>query len=98
MNQQLQSSSPEALFFATMKAMSNELSPVIQLLKKWRKTNELTQTQAVALFKAEGLPVTLDTLQNWEIGRNTPSRFAAVALSDFLKRHPQVQKPGERAV
>jgi DNA-binding transcriptional regulator YiaG len=90
MSQQLQSVSPEALSFAIIDVMSNELSPLIQLLKKWRKTNDLTQAQAVAAFQAEGLPVTLDSLQNWEIGRYTPSRFAAVALSDFLKRHPKI--------
>ena len=88
--QQLQSSSREALYFGIMNGMSNELSPLIQQLKKWRKANELTQTKAVALFNAEGLPVTLDTLQNWEIGRFAPSRFAAVALADFLKRHPKI--------
>jgi DNA-binding transcriptional regulator YiaG len=91
MNGQLQSSSREELCFAIMNGMSNELSPLIQQLKKWRKANELTQTQAVALFKAEGLPVTLDTLQNWEIGRFSPSRFAALALEDFLKRHPKIE-------
>ena len=84
MNQQLESSSREALCFAIMRVMSNELSPLIQQLKKWRKANELTQRKAVALFKAEGLPVTLDTLQNWEIGRFTPSRFAALALWKFF--------------
>jgi DNA-binding transcriptional regulator YiaG len=73
--------------------MPEELTPLIQRLKKWRKTNDLTQAQAVAAFKAEGLPVTLDSLQNWEIGRNTPSRFAAVALSDFLERHSKISKP-----
>jgi DNA-binding transcriptional regulator YiaG len=84
MNQQLEPSSREALCFAIMRVMSNELSPLIQQLKKWRKANELTQRKAVALFKAEGLPVTLDTLQNWEIGRFTPSRFAALALWKFF--------------
>jgi DNA-binding transcriptional regulator YiaG len=91
MNQQTQSLSPEALCFAIIDVMSNELIPLIQRLKKWRTANDLSQTQAVAAFQAEGLPVTLDTLQNWEIGRNTPSRLAAVALSDFLKRHPKIE-------
>jgi hypothetical protein len=35
---------------------------LIQLLKQWRATNDLTQAEAVAVFQAEGLPVTLDTL------------------------------------
>jgi DNA-binding transcriptional regulator YiaG len=86
--------SPEALCFAIINAMSNELSPLIQLLKikKWRTTNELTQAEAVAVFQAEGLPVTLDTLQNWEIGRRTPRGLSAVTLSEFLKRHPRIKK------
>ena len=72
MNQQTQSLSPEALCFAIIDVMSNELVPLIQLLKKWRTANDLSQAQAVAAFQAEGLPVTLDTLQNWEIGRRAP--------------------------
>jgi len=92
MKQQIQSASPEALCFAIINAMSNELSPLIRLLKKWRTTNELTQAEAVAVFQAEGLPVTLDTLQNWEIGRRTPRGLSAVTLSEFLKRHPRIKE------
>jgi len=91
--QQIQSASPGALCFAMMNAMSNELSPLIQLLKKWRTTNELSQAEAVKVFQEQGLPVTLDTLQNWEIGRRAPRGLAAVALSDFLKRHSKIKKP-----
>jgi DNA-binding transcriptional regulator YiaG len=93
MNQQLQSSSPKTLCFAIIEMMSNELSPLIQRLKDWRTANKLTQAEAVAVFKAGGLPVTLDTLQNWEIGRRTPKGLAAVALSDFLNRHSTITKP-----
>jgi DNA-binding transcriptional regulator YiaG len=93
MNQQTQSLSPEALCFAIIDVMSNELTPLIQLLKKWRAANDLSQAEAVAAFQAEGLPVTLDTLQNWEIGRRAPRGLAAVALSDFLKRHSKISKP-----
>ena len=64
MKQQIQSASPGTLCFAMMNAMSNELSPLIQLLKKWRTTNELSQAEAVKVFQEQGLPVTLDTLQN----------------------------------
>ena len=93
MSHQTQSLSPDALCFAIIDVMPNELTPLIKLLKKWRTANDLSQSQAVAAFQAEGLPVTLDSLQNWEIGRNTPSRFAAVALSDFLERHAKISKP-----
>jgi DNA-binding transcriptional regulator YiaG len=93
MGQQTQSLSREALCFAIIDVMPNELTPLIQLLKKWRSANDLSQSQAVAAFQAGGLPVTLDTLQNWEIGRRAPRGLAAVALSDFLERHSKVSKP-----
>jgi DNA-binding transcriptional regulator YiaG len=93
MSQQTQSLSREALCFAIIDVMPNELTPLIQLLKKWRSANDLSQSQAVAAFQAGGLPVTLDTLQNWEIGRRAPRGLAAVALSDFLERHSKVSKP-----
>ena len=92
MNQQTQSLSPEALCFAIIDVMSNELTPLIQRLKQWRTDNELTQAQAVNVFKEQGLPITLDTLQNWEIGRRAPRGLSAVALSDFLKRHAKIRK------
>ena len=93
MNQQIQSLSPEALCFAIIHVMSNELTPWIQRLKKWRAANDLTQAEAVNVFQAQGLPITLDTLQNWEIGRRAPRGLSAVALADFLKRHPKISKP-----
>jgi len=89
---EIESASPEALCFVIINAMSNELSPLVQLLKKWRTTNNLTQAEAVTVFQEQGLPVTLDTLQNWEIGRRAPRGLAAVALSDFLKRHSKITK------
>ena len=64
--------------------MWNELTPLIKRLKKWRADNELTQDEAVNVFKEQGLPITLDTLQNWEIGRRAPRGLSAVALNDFL--------------
>jgi DNA-binding transcriptional regulator YiaG len=93
MSQQTESLSPEALCAAIINVMSNEPSPLIQRLKKWRAANDLSQAQAVAAFKAGGLPVTLDTLQNWESGRNTPRGLSAVALSEFLARHSKISKP-----
>jgi DNA-binding transcriptional regulator YiaG len=90
MKQQIKSASPQAICVAMMTAMSNDW---IERLKEWRAVNGLTQAQAVAVFQAEGLPVTLDALQNWEIGRRAPRGLAAVALSDFLKRHSKIKKP-----
>jgi DNA-binding transcriptional regulator YiaG len=59
--------------------MSKEIS-VQDKLKQWRKINTFPQSQAKAFFKREGLPVTLDSLQNWESGYRTPRGLAAVAL------------------
>jgi hypothetical protein len=92
MNRQLQSFSPEALCFAIIGVMSNELIPLIKRLKKWRADNELSQAEAVNVFKEQGLPISLDTLQNWEIGRRSPRGLSAVALNDFLKRHSKITK------
>jgi hypothetical protein len=53
-----QSGSPESLCFAIMYAMA--LSPLIENLKKWRTTNELSQADAVKVFQAGGLPVSFE--------------------------------------
>ena len=73
--------------------MPKPLSPVIQRLKDWRARNNLSQAQAIMVFKEASLPITLDSLQNWESGRANPSPLAAVALDDFLDRHQKVKPP-----
>ena len=73
--------------------MPKPLSTVAQQLKEWRARNNLSQAQALTVFKEASLPVTLDSLQNWESGRNTPSPLAAAALADFLNRHQKVTPP-----
>src|SRR5260221_7274300 len=47
--------------------MPKELTPVIEQLKKWRVKNNLSQAQAIKVFRAASLPITLDALQNWEV-------------------------------
>ena len=74
--------------------MPKPLSPVIQRLKDWRARNNLSQAQAIMVFKSASLPITLDSLQNWESGRANPSPLAAVALDDFLDHHKKVKPPG----
>jgi DNA-binding transcriptional regulator YiaG len=76
--------------------MPKELAPAIEQLREWRAKNKLSQAQATKVFNAAGLPITLDSLQNWEIGRNSPSPLAAAALTDFLNRHPKVRPPAIR--
>jgi DNA-binding transcriptional regulator YiaG len=76
--------------------MAKELAHVIEQLKKWRAENKLSQAQATKVLNTAGLPVSLDSLQNWEIGRNSPSPLAAIALAEFLNRHPKIRPPATR--
>jgi hypothetical protein len=39
--------------------MQKDLSPVIQHLRRWRKTNQLSQSQAALILVEAGLPVRL---------------------------------------
>jgi|GraSoi2013_100cm_1033763.scaffolds.fasta_scaffold52984_2 DNA-binding transcriptional regulator YiaG len=73
--------------------MPKPLSAVAKRLKEWRARNNLSQSQALTVFKEASLPITLDSLQNWESGRNSPSPLAAAALADFLNRHQKVTLP-----
>jgi DNA-binding transcriptional regulator YiaG len=71
---------------------ATKLTPLIKRLKKWRADKELSQAEAVHVFEKQGLPISLDTLQNWEIGRRSPRGLSAVALSEFLKCHSKITK------
>lgn len=62
----------------------------MEKLKSWRKTNNLSQRQAVAVMESSGLEVPLLTLQKWEGGFRSPGRFALSALDQFLEQHPTV--------
>ena len=62
-------------------------APVIQRLKAWRGTNNLSQAQAVEVLSAAGLPANVKTLQSWEIGRHSPHPITAAALARFLDQH-----------
>jgi DNA-binding XRE family transcriptional regulator len=42
-----------------------------------------------------GIPVTLDSLPNWESGRRNPRAELALALADFFRR-PTVPKKAAR--
>jgi hypothetical protein len=63
------------------------VAPVIERLKAWRGSNNLSQSQAVKLLNAAGLPAKLKTLQGWEIGRHAPQAITAAALERFLDQH-----------
>jgi transcriptional regulator with XRE-family HTH domain len=66
--------------------------PLIISLKHWREDNGFSQSEAVKFLKNRGIPVTLDSLQNWESGRRNPRASLALALADFLRQHKDVKK------
>jgi len=43
-----------------------------------------------------GIGVTLDSLQNWEVGRWSPRARVALALADYLRQNPKVRKRAAR--
>jgi DNA-binding transcriptional regulator YiaG len=69
------------------------VAPVIERLKIWRQTHNLSQSQAVSVLLAAGLPVSVRTLQDWEIGRRSPRALSAAALDRFLEQHPTITHP-----
>jgi DNA-binding transcriptional regulator YiaG len=70
--------------------MPKELLPVVLRLKTWRAQNDISQAEAAELLCRRGLPIRLRTLQAWEAGRSAPNRFAVIALTEFLEKHPTV--------
>ena len=66
------------------------IAPIIERLKAWREANNLSQSQAVQILVAAGLPVKLRTLQDWEVGRRSPHALSATALDRFLDQHPTI--------
>jgi transcriptional regulator with XRE-family HTH domain len=64
-----------------------ELLPLIQQLKRWREIQGLSQRKAVRALNEAGIPVTLYSLQSWEIGRWNPRAPVALALAEFLQKH-----------
>jgi transcriptional regulator with XRE-family HTH domain len=69
--------------------------PLIADLKRWRHANGLSQSKAVRALNDAGIPVTLYSLQAWEIGRWNPRAHVALALADFLQKRPE-RKPRKR--
>jgi DNA-binding transcriptional regulator YiaG len=76
--------------------MPKDVPAVIQDLRRWRKANNLSQSQAVRVLLEAGLPVKLRTLQDWEIGRRSPHPLSAAALIRFLEEHPHISGPETR--
>jgi DNA-binding transcriptional regulator YiaG len=72
--------------------MPKSVSPVIQHLRRWRKANQLSQSQAALILVEAGLPVSVRTLQSWEIGRRSPQPLSSAALARFLEEHPHINR------
>jgi len=70
--------------------ISKDLPPVVKQLIWWREVNRLSQSQAATVLVDAGLPVSVRTLQSWEVGRRAPQPLSAIALSRFLEEHPNV--------
>src|SRR4029077_17102006 len=66
---------------------------VIERLKARRQANNLSQSQAVKLLNAAGLPAKLKTLQGWEIAWHSPQAITAAALERFLDQHATHPSP-----
>jgi transcriptional regulator with XRE-family HTH domain len=75
---------------------AKELLPLIQQLKRWRQETGLSQSKAVRVLNQAGIPVTLDALQAWEIGRWNPRAHVALALADFLHKRSK-RRPRKRS-
>jgi transcriptional regulator with XRE-family HTH domain len=78
---------------SSLSRVQKTITPVIERLKAWREANNLSQSQAVEVLQAAGLPAKVKTLQAWEIGRNSPQPITAAALEQFLDRHPRITHP-----
>jgi DNA-binding XRE family transcriptional regulator len=73
-----------------------QLLPVIVGLKRWREENDLSQLEACQVLNEAGIGVTLDSIQNWEVGRWSPRARVALALADYLRQNPKVRKKAAR--
>jgi transcriptional regulator with XRE-family HTH domain len=70
--------------------------PLIISLKDWREQNGSSQSDAAKVLNNTGIPVTLDSLKNWEPGRRSSRAELALALADFLREDPRVPKKSSR--
>jgi transcriptional regulator with XRE-family HTH domain len=64
--------------------LRGRVAPVIERLKSWRESNNLSQSRAVEVLQSTGLPAKLKTLQAWESGRNSPKPITSAAIERFL--------------
>jgi DNA-binding transcriptional regulator YiaG len=72
------------------------LLPVVQQLVRWRASNKLSQSEAVRILGNAGLPISVRTLQSWEIGRRSPQAVTAAALTRYFEQQPNIRRPDPR--
>ena len=72
--------------------MPQKSLPLIISLKRRRGQNSFSQSDAVKVLTKAGIPVTLDSVQNWETGRRRPRAELALTLADFLRQDPTAPK------
>ena len=77
------------------KKRSPQILALIKNLTTWRETQGLSQSQAVKALNSAGVPVTLDSLQNWEIGRYIPNAETALALHTFFQNSGLKSRQGK---
>lgn len=75
------------------KKRSPQILALIENLTTWREAQGLSQSQAVKALHDAGVSVTLDSLQNWEIGRYIPNAETALTLHAFFLQQGSTQKP-----
>ena len=70
-----------------------EIGDVIERLKTWRKTNNLSQPAAVAVMWRLGFDIGQSTISKWEARKLRPGRITIQVLEMFLEKHPEVECP-----
>ena len=78
---------------SSLRRTQKTIAPVIKRLTAWREVNGLSQSRAVEVLQAAGLPARVKTLQAWEAGRNSPQPITAAALEKFLDQHQGINPP-----
>jgi transcriptional regulator with XRE-family HTH domain len=78
---------------------SREIGDVIERLKEWRKTNQLSQPAAVVVMWRLGFDIRQSTISKWEARKLRPGRITIQVLEMFLEKYPEVECPlGHRII
>ena len=83
---------------AMMKKSRPKLLSVVKALVEWRQAQGLSQSKATDILADAGVRITLDSLQNWEIGRRSPTGETALALHAFLSSRQPAPISSQRRI